>query len=88
MNQNMSSDRFRAKNTRVSKSTHPLMGLCAGIVHPELVCNDIIFGDTSLTPSTMSTSPRLGQLERPVSQAAGHVPHPCGICLISKLGSR
>lgn len=34
---------------------------------------------------TMSTSPPLGQLSGSVSQAAGQVPQPCGICTISKL---
>ena len=56
--------------------THPDMDLDAGIVHPELVWSVTAFGAASFTPSTMSTSPKLGQLFSAVSQAAGHVPHP------------
>ena len=34
---------------------------------------------------TMSTSPWPGQFSSLTSQAAGQVPQPCGICLMSKL---
>jgi hypothetical protein len=59
------------------------------MVHPGAVCRVIWFSalDITLTASITSTSPFVGQFEGSVSQSAGQVAQPIGVCITSKMNS-
>jgi len=44
----------------------------------------LLVDETTFTASMMSISPFVGQFEGSDIQRAGQVPHPIGVCLISK----
>jgi len=75
--------------TQLVVSALPVSLRLTPIEQPELVCSVIWFCalDTTLTASMTSISPFIGQLEGSVSQRAGQVPQPIGLCKISKMKS-
>mmetsp|Transcript_23794 Transcript_23794/g.50604 ORF Transcript_23794/g.50604 Transcript_23794/m.50604 type:complete len:221 (-) Transcript_23794:996-1658(-) len=59
----------------------------SNISHPFLVWSAVFASDWQFTPSTISISPFTGQFASSVSQKAGHVPQPDGMCRTSMINN-